>query len=255
MSSVRSELVPEYDPGQAAYSELACSRGRHALFTNDKASDGAAAEESPEEESCSASCAGASGGSSSRVDAQLADAVRLKTEGNTFYREKNVRSAIGRYHRALLVLRGLDSEVTSALKGFGSPTATLTQEQDVLLRSTQVDCYNNLAACLLQREIVDYNRVHEYSLKVLHWRPGDIKALYRAGVATLELGDAQAARQYLLQASRGRPNDANVKKQLQRVEEKLSKDYQKEKALYKGMLSKQKQKDKEEATEESQKPQ
>lgn len=53
---------------------------------------------------------------------------------------------------------------------------------------------------------MDYSRVQEYSLHVLQLRPGDIKALYRAGVATLELGDAQSARQYLMQASRGKPN-------------------------------------------------
>lgn len=39
--------------------------------------------------------------------------------------------------------------------------------------------------------------------------------------------------------------DANVKKQLQRVEERLSKDFQKEKALYKGMFSKQTQNEEE----------
>ncbi|MCJ8734270.1 hypothetical protein PDJAM_G00233360 [Pangasius djambal] len=204
-----------------------------------------------EAESCSASCLGATGGSDSRVDSQLTDAIRLKMEGNAFYREKNVRSAIRRYHHALLVLRGLDSDVMSSLKGFRPQSSTLTPEQEELLRSTQVDCYNNLAACLLQREVVDYARVQEYSLKVLHWRAGDIKALYRAGLATLELGDAQTARQYLLQASRGKPNDANVKKQLQRVEERLSKDYEKEKALYKGMFNKQKQAEEEEAAEEN----
>lgn len=57
--------------------------------------------------------------------------------------------------------------------------------------------------------MVDYTRVLEYSLKVLQWRAGDIKALYRAGVASLELGDAQTARQYLIQASRGKPNGKN----------------------------------------------
>lgn len=98
-----------------------------------------------EAESCSASCLGATGGSDLRVDSQLADAVRLKLEGNAFYREKNVRSAIGRYHRALLVLRGLDSDVTSSLKSFRPETPTLTSEQNELLRSTQIDCYNNLA--------------------------------------------------------------------------------------------------------------
>ncbi|XP_048031788.1 tetratricopeptide repeat protein 9C [Megalobrama amblycephala] len=202
----------------------------------------------------SSSCLGATGGStSSRLDSQLQEAIRLKTEGNAFYREKNVRTAIGRYHRALLVLRGLDSEVNAALQGFGAQVPKLSQKQEDLLRSTQVDCYNNLAACLLQREVVDYTRVQEYSLKVLQWKAGDIKALYRAGVASLELGDAQTARQYLIQASRGKPNDANVKKQLQRVEERLSQDYQKEKALYKGMFSKQKQGEEQLAEEKTQK--
>ncbi len=56
---------------------------------------------------------------------------------------------------------------------------------------------------------MDYGRVLEYSLKVLRWRSGDIKALYRAGVASLELGDAQTARHYLTQASRGKPNGKN----------------------------------------------
>lgn len=45
--------------------------------------------------------------------------------------------------------------------------------------------------------------------------------------------------------------DANVKKQLQRVEERLSKDYEKEKALYKGMFNKQKETDEEETAEEN----
>ncbi|XP_062856078.1 tetratricopeptide repeat protein 9C [Trichomycterus rosablanca] len=195
----------------------------------------------PETENGAASCLGATGGTGSQVDSQLAEATRFKTEGNSFYKEKNVRAAIGRYHRALLVLRSLDSNVMSNIKGFGPTATVLTAEQDEQVKNMQIDCYNNLAACLLQREVVDYTRVQEYSLKVLQWRPADVKALYRAGVATLELGDAEAARRYLLQASRGKPNDANVKKQLQRVEERLSKDFQKEKALYKGMFSKQKQ--------------
>ncbi|KAI1898673.1 hypothetical protein AGOR_G00074800 [Albula goreensis] len=180
---------------------------------------------------------GAVGGVELKADAMLQDAMRLKTEGNTCYREKRIRAAIGRYHRALLLLRGLDSEVTSAVKGFGPQVPAITHEQEELLRNIQVDCYNNLAACLLQRECVDYARVQEYSLRVLQWRPGDIKALYRAGVATLGLGDAHTARHYLCQASRGQPNDVNVRRYLQQAEERLNRDYQKEKALYKGMFS------------------
>ncbi|XP_061786678.1 tetratricopeptide repeat protein 9C [Nerophis lumbriciformis] len=169
--------------------------------------------------------------------ALLEDAGQMKTEGNAFYREKNIRGAVGRYHRALLVLRSLDSEVTSALKGFGPKMPALTAEQETLLRSTQVDCYNNLAACLLQRETVDYARVQEYSLRVLERRPGDAKALYRAGVATLELGDAQRAKQYLTQACKMQPNDTNIRRYLQRVEEDLSRELLKEKAMYRGMFA------------------
>lgn len=79
------------------------------------------------------------------VWASLEDAAQMKTEGNAFYRDKNIRSAIGRYHRALLILRGLDSDVMSSVKGFGPETPVLTPEQQALLRNTQVDCYNNLA--------------------------------------------------------------------------------------------------------------
>ncbi|NP_001290958.1 tetratricopeptide repeat protein 9C [Esox lucius] len=184
-----------------------------------------------------ASFSGSSAKAGVKVDVQLQDAARLKTEGNKFYKEKNIRSAIGRYHRSLLILRSLDSDITAAVKGFGPEAPVLNAGQEDLLRNIQVDCYNNLAACLLQREHTDYTRVLEYSLRVLRWRPGDVKALYRAGVAPLELGDAQGAKQYLTQATKGQPNDANVRRHLQRVEERLSTEYQKEKALYQGMFS------------------
>ncbi|KAF7661015.1 hypothetical protein LDENG_00270290 [Lucifuga dentata] len=188
---------------------------------------------------------------SAKLDAQLQEAAQMKTEGNAFYREKNIRSAIGRYHRALLVLRGLDSNVTSSVKGFGLDMPALTPAQETLLRNTQVDCYNNLAACLLQRQSVDYARVREYSLRVLQQRPGDVKALYRVGVANLELGDAQTAKQYLTQACREQPNDANVRKHLQRAEEKLNQELQKEKAMYRSMFSSSSKKSSEEGIDQT----
>lgn len=168
--------------------------------------------------------------------ALLEEAVQMKAEGNAFYREKNLRSAIRRYHSALLILRGLDPEVMSSMKGLGPVAPPLTAEQETLLRNTQVDLYNNLAACLLQKEGVDYSRVREYSLKVLQWQPHNVKALYRAGVATLELGDAQTAKSYLTEAFKEQPNDTNVKKYLQRAEAKLNQELRKEKAMYQGMF-------------------
>lgn len=172
-----------------------------------------------------------------QLDSQLEEAAQLKAKGNSLYREKKLRLAIGSYHRALLVLRSLDPQVTAGIHRFGMEVPVLTQTQEQLLINTQVDCYNNLAACLLQRETVDYARVQEYSLRVLQTRPEDAKALYRAGVASLELGDAHTAKQYLTQAYRGQPKDANVMKNLQKVEEKLKTELQKEKAMYRSMFS------------------
>lgn len=80
-----------------------------------------------------------------QVLARLELASQLKTEGNNFYREKNIRSAIGRYHRSLLVLRSLDSTVLGSVKTFGPVTPLLSTEQEDTLRNTQVDCYNNLS--------------------------------------------------------------------------------------------------------------
>lgn len=79
------------------------------------------------------------------MDSQLVEATRFKTEGNSFYKEKNVRAAIGRYHRALLVLRSLDSSVMSNIKGFGPKAIVLTAEQEEQVKNMQIDCYNNLA--------------------------------------------------------------------------------------------------------------
>ncbi|XP_057706573.1 tetratricopeptide repeat protein 9C [Corythoichthys intestinalis] len=169
--------------------------------------------------------------------ALLEEAGHMKTEGNAFYRERNIRAAVGRYHRALLLLRSIDSDVQLNLEAFGSKMPTLTSEQEILLRDIQVDCFNNIAACLLQRKSVDYARVLEYSLKVLKRRPANTKALYRAGVATLELGDAQKAKQYLTQACTLQPNDGNIKRYLQMVEEKISNELLREKAMYRGMFA------------------
>nr|XP_020491493.1 tetratricopeptide repeat protein 9C [Labrus bergylta] len=126
---------------------------------------------------------------------------------------------------------------TSAKPVWASLEEAAQKKTELLFFYPHIRMCISLSACLLQKQSVDYARVREYSLRVLKWRPGDVKALYRAGVATLEMGDAQAAKQYLTQACREQPNDANVRKHLQRAEEKLNKELQKEKAMYRGMFS------------------
>lgn len=61
------------------------------------------------------------------------------------------------------------------------------------------------AACLLQAELVNYERVKEYCLKVLQKEGENFKALYRSGVAFYHLGDFNKALYYLKEARSRQP--------------------------------------------------
>lgn len=61
-------------------------------------------------------------------------------------------------------------------------------------------------ACLLQMELVNYERVKEYCLKVLLKEGKNFKALYRSGVAYYHLGDFQKALHYLKESHKQEPS-------------------------------------------------
>lgn len=86
-------------------------------------------------------------------------------------------------------------------------------------------------------EPVNYERVREYSQKVLRRQPDNAKALYRAGVAFFHLQDYEQAQHYLLAAVHRQPKDANIRRYLQLTQSELSSYHRKEKQLYLGMFS------------------
>ena len=65
-------------------------------------------------------------------------------------------------------------------------------------------------ACLLQAELVNYERVKEYCLKVLKKEGENFKALYRSGVAFYHLGDYDKALYYLKEARTRQPTGKAV---------------------------------------------
>ncbi|XP_072121840.1 tetratricopeptide repeat protein 9A [Mobula birostris] len=164
-------------------------------------------------------------------------ALDFKSQGNQCYKEKKFREAIGKYHRALLEMKGFlsvgDSESSSsAVQVHPTPSRTsvkLTEEERKLVESSEIECYNSLAACLLQAELVNYERVKEYCLKVLKKEGDNFKALYRSGVAYYHLGDYDKALYYLKEARNREPTDTNVIRYIQLAEMKLSRSSQKEK--------------------------
>ncbi|XP_053331647.1 tetratricopeptide repeat protein 9A [Spea bombifrons] len=157
----------------------------------------------------------------------------FKSQGAQCYKDKKYREAIGKYHRALLELKGLMGEPPG---GPQQPPpvprqGALTEEQRKAVESIEVDCYNSLAACLLQAELVNYERVKEYCLKVLNKEGENFKALYRSGVAFYHLGDYNKALYYLKEAKSRQPTDTNVIRYIQLAEMKLSRSSQREKEV------------------------
>ncbi|KAG7277069.1 hypothetical protein CRUP_031282 [Coryphaenoides rupestris] len=110
-----------------------------------------------------------------------------------------------------------------------SKPSSLTEEQKGAVENAELECYNSLAACLLQMELVNYERVKEYCLKVLRKEGENFKALYRSGVAYYHLGDFQKALHYLNQSHKQEPSDTNVIRYIQLTELKIRRTAQREK--------------------------
>ncbi|KAK1791303.1 hypothetical protein P4O66_013329 [Electrophorus voltai] len=164
-------------------------------------------------------------------------ALDFKTQGTQCYKDKKYREAIGKYHRALLEMKGLcrvlgDPDVNSKSPSSvlpGISKSSLTDEQKGAVESAELECYNSLAACLLQMELVNYERVKEYCLKVLRKEGENFKALYRSGVAYYHLGDYHKALHYLQESHKQEPSDTNVIRYIQLTEMKIRRVAQREK--------------------------
>ncbi|CAL8288552.1 tetratricopeptide repeat protein 9A [Gadus morhua] len=187
----------------------------------------------------------------SSAHSEPADTVRraldFKTQGTQCYKDKKYREAIGKYHRALLEMKGLcrvlgDPDTGSAGTGSSTPksppsllltsrgkSSPLTEEQEGAVENAELECYNSLAACLLQMELVNYERVKEYCLKVLRKEGENFKALYRSGVAYYHLGDFQKALHYLKESHKQEPSDTNVIRYIQLTELKIRRTAQRDK--------------------------
>uniref|UniRef100_A0A8C7X096 Tetratricopeptide repeat domain 9 n=1 Tax=Oryzias sinensis TaxID=183150 RepID=A0A8C7X096_9TELE len=81
----------------------------------------------------------------------------------------------------------------------------------------------------ISMELVNYERVKEYCLKVLLKEGKNFKALYRSGVAYYHLGDFQKALHYLKESHKQEPSDTNVIRYIQLTEMKIRRNAQREK--------------------------
>lgn len=88
---------------------------------------------------------------------KLAKAREYKQLGNERFKTGNSAQAIGKYHRALLYLKGIDHSKTTmqalgaALGGEGMAenSQDIPTEAKKEVEELQIDCYNNLAGNIL----------------------------------------------------------------------------------------------------------
>lgn len=87
------------------------------------------------------------GGAEMDMEAKIQKAIDFKLEGHRCYKEKKFREAIGKYHRALLQLKGIhvvDGTTGSEVNLLNQAAAKLTEEQRRAVESTEIECYDSL---------------------------------------------------------------------------------------------------------------
>lgn len=87
------------------------------------------------------------GGAEMDMEAKIQKAIDFKLEGHRCYKEKKFREAIGKYHRALLQLKGIhvvDGTTGSEVNLLNQAAAKLTEEQRTAVESTEIECYDSL---------------------------------------------------------------------------------------------------------------
>lgn len=168
---------------------------------------------------------------------KVEEARRYKKEGNELYKENRPKKALGKYHRCLLYIKAVEAQKTMLPFTLETEEALPVELRDEVTR-LKVDCYNNLAACLLQMPRCDNNKVITYCDLALAVNPGNVKAQYRKAVAHYNLGHYDVASEMLTNAGGLlKHSDANINKYLELCAQK-EEQYNKEcKKMYRKIFS------------------
>lgn len=182
---------------------------------------------------------------------KLANAKKFKEEGNECHKCKQYKRAVGKYHRALLQLKGIGSAKSSGLGsllsdkdmeelGYGGNVPEEVRHEVTKLTA---DCYNNLAACLLQLPEPNYEKIIDYCNNVIELTPSNVKAYYRRGMAYCHLENFEKALESFDQAESEAGSNieqglkALLNKQVQVCKAGIHRQEQKLKEAYKGMFN------------------
>lgn len=162
-----------------------------------------------------------------------------KMEGNEYYKSKEYKRAIRKYHQALLHLRGIISNQQLSVPMLMPKPKEIPAEAMLQINQLLTDCNSNLAACLLQLSEPSYSRVLECCDKALELSPSNAKALFRKGVALYHLQKPEECLKILQKASSlpGAEHDAKIIKYIRLCNEEITRQEDKLKDQYKAMFA------------------
>ncbi|CAG9313899.1 unnamed protein product [Blepharisma stoltei] len=133
-----------------------------------------------------------------------------KDEGNRLYKLGEIENASKSYSKALLAVNYLFKDAKIV-------------EEDAMkyVKEIKIPCLLNLSACYLKLKS-SYENVIIHCSDVLSIEPENSKALYRRGVANMELANYDEARKDLKEARNLEPNDNNIYEAQVELKKKIS---------------------------------
>lgn len=126
-----------------------------------------------------------------------------RQEGNELYQTGNNKKALSKYMRGLRILD------TAHLRN---------QEEEDQMKHVQVKLCLNVALCSLKLQ--QNERAIAHCNRVLDVEPKNPKALYRKGMALVNLGDFTKAHKFLTRAQQQNPSDSSIARALKELDQK-----------------------------------
>ncbi|KAI2795814.1 Inactive peptidyl-prolyl cis-trans isomerase fkbp6 [Blomia tropicalis] len=148
------------------------------------------------------------------TDKMIKFAEKDRELGSKLYNEKNYREASFYYGRAIDLLERNSTE------------KKLEQDLNCLL----LTLYHNMTNCQI---FLSGSAVVAYARKALRIDPESVKANYQLGKGYISLGRLDLAQIFLDKAFRSRPNDPDIKRELDILEHKLAVEHMDKNMLYK----------------------
>jgi len=148
-------------------------------------------------------------------------AQKKKEEGNQLFSKNKYRRAIKKYEKATQLF-----EYEEGLKDTEKETA----------KKLKLTCHLNTAACHLK--MTNYKEALDACNKALKIEGSNMKALYRRGIANMEMLEFEYAKNDFERALDVEPNNPEVKKEMLKLKRKIQEQDKKDKKFYGSIFEK-----------------